>query len=574
MAEGYQGIPAGPLSAWLGVKDRNQQLSEAGDRNILVQLHNLQQIQEMQRVQQFRAAFEALPPEQRTPENLARLAAQFSPAKDVFHYSQQSLDRQATRDAAMQMGLMRLSQADLQHRDRIEVARRNATTAEGRAAVDAYARAYSQWRQGEILALQRGEASYSRPPEYVPQATTPPSPGLPTSPAAPQQSGRGATIDPRVSPADLLPYAGTKGEPDALEALSALQAGRFSPSPATPAPARDLASLLPAAAPPAQPQPAPQAPVAPNLRSAPPGAPMPITPGTGPVISSNVPLTPTAPKQLTLADAPADLAPRDKAKWLLQQTKPSIYGAPGTLVNSQNSNLHGQEFLATLPPSEQNVVKTIAGYEAPLNQVSSLRTQARQEILAAVKQYDPNFSMMKYPVRQAIVTDFAKGKTADNIVALDQAINHMGTLWKLGDALQNNDLKALNAVVNFVRDQTGDPRVNNFTTAKQAVGTELMRVFRQVQASEIETQAWERRFSDANSPQQIKGAIQVGSKLLEGRINALNNRWNRGMETTGGYPQILSPEANSALQMFMGGKSAPTPATAPAASGWKVERVN
>ena len=105
-----------------------------------------------------------------------------------------------------------------------------------------------------------------------------------------------------------------------------------------------------------------------------------------------------------------------------------------------------------------------------------------------------------------------------------------------------------------------------------------MRVFRQVNASEIETKAWEERFSQANSPAQIKGALQVGVNLLNGRINAINNRWNRSMETNTGYPNILSNEAKGVLETLNPSAASASPAaqkiTATGPNGQKLELVN
>lgn len=211
-------------------------------------------------------------------------------------------------------------------------------------------------------------------------------------------------------------------------------------------------------------------------------------------------------------------------------------------ITPENAHLNGDAFLATLEPTMANNVKALIKYEAPLTTFSS-RQGERAALLAAARQADPNFNAMKYPVRQQVMADFTKGPTANNIVALDQGINHMGTLYDLGQALENKDLKAVNSIINIVKDQTGRPEVNNFNTAKQAVGEELMRVFRQVNASEVEAAQWQKKFSEASSPAQLKGAIQTATTLLEGRVNAINNRWNRAFDTDKGYPNLFSPEA-------------------------------
>jgi len=228
----------------------------------------------------------------------------------------------------------------------------------------------------------------------------------------------------------------------------------------------------------------------------------------------------------------------------------------GMAIPTEHADLHGADYLTTLPTGLQNTVKKFANYEAPLNTLST-RTGEREAMLERIAQYDPTFDVKKYPARQKVVNDFTSGVTANNITALDQALNHMGTLSQLADALKNNDVRVVNLVVNNVRNQLGDPRITNYQTAQTAVGTELMRVFRQVNASEQETKDWMSKFPLTGSPAQMQGSLGIGAKLLAGRVNALNNRWNNGMDVTTGYPKIMSPEAKAVLDKMIGNTDAP-----------------
>lgn len=258
-----------------------------------------------------------------------------------------------------------------------------------------------------------------------------------------------------------------------------------------------------------------------------------------------------------LRDGKSVLVPRSQAVG----ATPANAMNQGDSVNPDNAHLHGDEYIKTLPAGMQNVVKGLIEYKLPLNQLSS-RTGERKAAFEHAAQADPNFNVAKYQQRQKVMNDFTSGPTANNLTALDQALNHMGTLSQLASALQNNDVPAINAVVNEVRKQTGDPRVTNFVTAQQAVATELMRVFRQVNASEQETKEWMAHFPLNGSPAQIQQALGTGAKLLEGRVNALNTRWNNGMDTDTGYPRLMSPQAKQSLDALLGRSAAPSAASA------------
>lgn len=209
----------------------------------------------------------------------------------------------------------------------------------------------------------------------------------------------------------------------------------------------------------------------------------------------------------------------------------------------------GQAYFDSMPPDKQALVKGLLDYSIDPKSFSQ-RGANREQAIAAAKLVDPSFNTMKYGIRYSVVQDFTKGKTADNIVAIDQAINHMGTLGQLAETLKNGDVQSVNNIVNAVSKQFGDPRITNLELASQAVGEELMRVFRQVGASEREAQAWEEKFKASKSPEQMIGAIQTGTKLLSGRINAVNNRWNNGMDVKTGYPNILSDEAKQTMEKY------------------------
>src|SRR5207245_7075505 len=118
---------------------------------------------------------------------------------------------------------------------------------------------------------------------------------------------------------------------------------------------------------------------------------------------------------------------------------------------------------------------------------------------------------------------------------------------------------AANAFVNYVRTQMGHPEVNNLVVAQQAVGTELMRVFRQVQASEKESAEWQARYKPSSSPTQFIGAGQTAVKLLAGRLSEINNLWNRGMGVTTGFPNLVSPAAQAVLNKFGFSITGPAP---------------
>lgn len=185
--------------------------------------------------------------------------------------------------------------------------------------------------------------------------------------------------------------------------------------------------------------------------------------------------------------------------------------------------------------------------------------------------------MIKGTTQTSTAKAFATGKQGQNATAINTAIGHLGTVDELAAALGNKDVRVLNAVINRIATETGNPNVNNYEVAVDAVGHELMRVFRQVGASEGETKAWEEKFKSSNSPAQMRGAIKTAAELLQSRIDALNDEYDRAMGTHGGFPNMLSPKSAKVIKRLGGhvssgadsglkGKPPPPSSSAPGAA--------
>jgi hypothetical protein len=242
-------------------------------------------------------------------------------------------------------------------------------------------------------------------------------------------------------------------------------------------------------------------------------------------------------------------------------------GAGASIVPEEHRDLHGDAYLATLPSGIAGTVKALSEGRETFSSLG-YRGADRQAMVQRVNQYNPTFEQGMQAGRAGVIKDFKSGQQSRNIIAINQALAHMGTLDELGAAMKNKDTQIVNRVLNRLATELGDPRINNFELATQAVGDELMRTFRQVGASETEALAFQKKFQSAGSPAQIREALQTGAKLLSGRIKAVNNSWKRGMQVDTDYPGLIDPEPADVLKRFgvdaLGGAAAPSPRAADA----------
>lgn len=208
--------------------------------------------------------------------------------------------------------------------------------------------------------------------------------------------------------------------------------------------------------------------------------------------------------------------------------------------------LRGEEFLKTLPMNMQNMAPLIKKYadgDMPIPTRAALSNPKVTQMMEMVAQYDPSFSAADYPSRAATRKDFTAGKSAANITSFNTVLQHLGKLAADAKALKNYDMPIANALTNTVASQFGDDRVNNFKLVKNAVVGELVRAFRGAGGARGDVEEWAETLDPNMSPRQLEGAVKRGIELLNGRIEAVGDQYNRGMKRQRDPVELLSPGA-------------------------------
>ena len=227
-------------------------------------------------------------------------------------------------------------------------------------------------------------------------------------------------------------------------------------------------------------------------------------------------------------------------------------------------NVNGQAFLGTLPKPIGDQVKALAEGRMAFPAGFALKSPYWQNMISMVSQYDPSFDAVNYNARSQTRNDFVKGKSADNITALNTAISHAGTLSDSFDKLGNTSFPAVNAAKNWIGNQFGNQSIQQNTSAVNTEATalahELAKVFRQTGMSEGEIKDWQSKISASNSPEQMKATLSSAVHLMNGRLNALGARYDQGMGTTSDPYQLLTPKSKETMKKLM---NADMPQSAP-----------
>ncbi len=232
------------------------------------------------------------------------------------------------------------------------------------------------------------------------------------------------------------------------------------------------------------------------------------------------------------------------------------------------SGQKNEAVLQGLDSGTSQVVKALAEYRIPLPSGLALRSPYWQRLLQMASQYDPSFDATQYNVRMGVRKDFTAGTSARAVNSLNTVIGHIDTLKKRADELTPSWSPLYNRVRNIARTQGGSPVVKNFNTARDAVATELTRVFRGTGGSEKDIQAWKEQLDSAGSPEQLKGVINQSLDLVDSRIDALRSQYEKGM----GRPMdfsLLTPKALATLEGLRGRAVSNAPAVGTVEDGYK-----
>ena len=510
----------GLWNAFLGGRQQAQQEGTANLQNVGA----LQAVLARAKQDQLANAFRDEMSRATTPDEQAAVAVKFGDPTHVLANATRVAGIKGTQEMARARLTQALQLADMTHQDRM----RSATTAEARAAESARHNGIVEAIQRDALANAGARLAYdtgATPSNSFAAVVPPPagssSPVPPAGVAAPQQ---GVTIQGSFPEADAnivgaspsLLAAAAQKDPTLAAVLSRAGVGGL------PQPQPSAAPEAPVAAP--APVSAPQ-PDAGNLdardlalRGAA-GTPQPI-PNAAPGPLPAAPVSAVPQPQSAIPPMPPEVAKMPKKfqdAWTLDQAK------KGTAGNT----------------ASENIVDLIGQGKMAVPSSFALRSPYWIDALERVGKKYPGFDAGVYGARASARRTFASGPEAKNVTSMNTLIGHLGTMSDMADKLNNNDYPAANAVINRIKQEMGDPTIVNFNTAKSAVAEETMRVFRQVGASDAEAKRWGDLLSSSGSPAQLSGNISTVGKLLESRINAIADQFERTVNQSGNPAKIM-----------------------------------
>lgn len=146
---------------------------------------------------------------------------------------------------------------------------------------------------------------------------------------------------------------------------------------------------------------------------------------------------------------------------------------------------------------------------------------------------------------------FINGKGGQQITAFNTSIAHLDTLGKLANDLGNSNIQVFNKAAQAWAQQTGNPAPTNFAAAKNAMAGEVASALKASGATDQEIEKVDQTFNRAQSPGQLKGAIDTYRTLLNSKVHNLKLQYDQGMQ---GKPAFNNQQSADPFAQF-GGKA-------------------
>ena len=239
----------------------------------------------------------------------------------------------------------------------------------------------------------------------------------------------------------------------------------------------------------------------------------------------------SGPAKAKLAEA---LKQKLAGRPVIQNTFPGLNGPQ----NPATAQLTGEDYLKTLPLATSNTIRAISeGRQAP--PLANSRSQAAQQLLAALNQYDPEFTTQRAQVRKAFTTD--KNIRNNNIAAV-----HLDALGEIAKAMDNGTFQPGNELWNRATTIFGGAPPTNYEGLRQAVAGEMDSALhgtstipgREAIAATMPAKA---------APGQMAGIVDTNLRTLAQKLNAYHEQYAQQIPNDTVWSPIL-PSARSVFQ--------------------------
>jgi hypothetical protein len=204
-----------------------------------------------------------------------------------------------------------------------------------------------------------------------------------------------------------------------------------------------------------------------------------------------------------------------------------------------------------------------AHYSGPTNGITKVGAAPRSANMALLNDFkteyrashggqEPSFleeakALAQSGALTAATKAYATGKQGQQVQSLNAAVQHLKMFDDLADALQNNDVRAINSMSNFFKREFGQPAPTDFNLAKHIVADEVVKAVVATGGGVTDRDSMQKQFDAANSPAALKSAVDTARRLMAGQARAHQKTYERTTKEAD-FSNLLLPDTIEAMK--------------------------
>jgi hypothetical protein len=188
---------------------------------------------------------------------------------------------------------------------------------------------------------------------------------------------------------------------------------------------------------------------------------------------------------------------------------------------------------ATTTPAKggaKSLAQQILDYDAPAptGPTTPAKVALQNEVNRLAAEQGKTYDSGQYKIASKTRQDFLTGQQGKAVQSMNVAIDHLDTLNKAGQALNNGNIPLFNSIGNTFSKNTGNPQVTDFNALKSIVGSEVTKAVVGGATALGDREEIRAEINAANSPAQLLGVIQKYQQLMAGQVKGLKQTYESG----------------------------------------------
>lgn len=238
------------------------------------------------------------------------------------------------------------------------------------------------------------------------------------------------------------------------------------------------------------------------------------------------------------------LVPRSQASGMRPYRLSTDFGGAGTTKGDFSKS--GNEFLASLPDEDRNIVRKIANYEIDPKSLSA-KGGHREKMLALAAQYEPSYDDTQYANKRRAIAQFGSGPQGNTVRNLNVAIEHIDTMGRAADALKNGQFTPGNKAWNEVAKVFGQTPPNTFEGIRDFVANEVVKGTIGNAGALADRQEASAKVKASSSPDQLKELMNGWVELMGGQAKGLEQQYQGATGLNDFRERYLRPRTIEAI---------------------------